>query len=266
MDNFDPLWETDIIGMYLQNQEFDSLGFDDTLSSYYDYDSSSPDGCASSMTSKNIVSERKRRQKLNERLFALRAVVPNITKMDKASIIKDAISYIKELHEQERRIKSDISDLEHRRSKNGNNNSCSMMDYDQELPFVQIKSKKKRTDHRKQQQQQHYDSNGCYRSSVIDDLEVRVSYVGERTIVVSLTCSKREGTMVKLCEMFESLKLKIITAHITAFAGRLLKTVFLESRHIRRADDCLVSLSSLHVVSSTPVVAETTSDSTRLGV
>lgn len=47
-------------------------------------------------------------------------------------------------------------------------------------------------------------------------------------MVVSLTCSKRTDTMVKLCEVFESLKLKIITANITAFSGRVLKTVFIE--------------------------------------
>lgn len=47
-------------------------------------------------------------------------------------------------------------------------------------------------------------------------------------MVVSITCSKRTDTMVKLCEVFESLKLKIITANITAVSGRLLKTVFIE--------------------------------------
>ena len=52
--------------------------------------------------------------------------------------------------------------------------------------------------------------------------------MGEKTVVVSLTCSKRTDTMVKLCEVFESLKLKIITANITAFSGRLVKTVFVE--------------------------------------
>jgi hypothetical protein len=56
-----------------------SWGLDEAFSGYYD--SSSPDGAASSAASKNIVSERNRRRKLNERLFALRAVVPNITKV-----------------------------------------------------------------------------------------------------------------------------------------------------------------------------------------
>ena len=55
-------------------------GLDEAFSGYYD--SSSPDGAASSAASKNIVSERNRRKKLNERLFALRAVVPNISKVN----------------------------------------------------------------------------------------------------------------------------------------------------------------------------------------
>lgn len=55
-----------------------------------------------------------------------------------------------------------------------------------------------------------------------------MSSMGEKTIVVSLTCSKGTDTMVKLCDIFESLNLKIITATITAFSGRLLKTVFIE--------------------------------------
>ncbi|OMO87182.1 hypothetical protein COLO4_20756 [Corchorus olitorius] len=76
------------------------------------YDSSSPDGATSSAASKNIVSKRNRRKKLNERLFALRVVVPNIIKMDKASIIKDVIDYIQELHEQESRIQAEMMELE----------------------------------------------------------------------------------------------------------------------------------------------------------
>lgn len=211
-DEYKLYWETN---MFLQTQELDSWGLDEAFSGYYD--SSSPDGAASSgVSSKNIVSERNRRKKLNERLFALRAVVPNISKMDKASIIKDAIEYIKHLHEQEKIIQAEIMELESGMPNNINPN----YDFDQELPVL-LRSKKKRTD-------QLYDS-VTSRNFPIEVLELRVTYMGENTMVVSLTCNKRADTMVKLCEVFESLKLKIITANITSFSGRLLKTVFIEA-------------------------------------
>lgn len=56
------------------------MAWDESISGCYYDGSSSPDGATSS-SSKNIESERNRRKKLNERLFALRSIVPKISKV-----------------------------------------------------------------------------------------------------------------------------------------------------------------------------------------
>ncbi|XP_074368607.1 transcription factor bHLH35-like [Apium graveolens] len=221
---YDLYWETN---RYYQNEELDSLVFDETLSAYYD--SSSPDGPQlSSVAPKNIISERNRRKKLTDKIHALRAVVPNITKLDKASTIKDAIRYIQELQEQERSIEAEIAELESMASEK---NNCFHEFYqaaaDMMIPLT-VSKKKKRTH---QQQQLFSNISGCSRSlpSPAQVIEVKVSYVGRKTAVVSITCSKERDTIIKLCEAFESLKLKVLTANITSFSGTLSKTVFVEA-------------------------------------
>ena len=91
--------------------------------------------------------------------------------MDKASIIKDAIDYIQELHEQEKMIQAEISDLETGNSKK----SPPGYEFDQESPASVSKSKKKRTQH-------CYDSAGS-RVSPIEVLEVRCHFLAIQTKV-----------------------------------------------------------------------------------
>ncbi|KAL3622303.1 hypothetical protein CASFOL_033714 [Castilleja foliolosa] len=55
----------------------------------------------------HVEAERQRREKLNHRFYALRSVVPNVSRMDKASLLSDAVSYINEL-------RSKVEDLETR--------------------------------------------------------------------------------------------------------------------------------------------------------
>ncbi|XP_030540200.2 transcription factor MYC2-like [Rhodamnia argentea] len=47
--------------------------------------------------SSHVKAERQRRDKMNQRLYVLRSIVPNVSRMDKASLLADAVDYIKEL-------------------------------------------------------------------------------------------------------------------------------------------------------------------------
>ncbi|KAI3994974.1 hypothetical protein MKX01_019788 [Papaver californicum] len=62
--------------------------------------------------STNLSAERKRRVQMKQNLYALRTLVPNITKMDKASIIWDAVSYVQDLQKEAKRLKTEIAALE----------------------------------------------------------------------------------------------------------------------------------------------------------
>ncbi|KAI3665606.1 hypothetical protein L6452_44235 [Arctium lappa] len=66
--------------------------------------------------SKNLMAERRRRKRLNDRLSMLRSIVPRISKMDRTSILGDTIEYMKDLLEKIHDFKdqdmgSDLSSL-----------------------------------------------------------------------------------------------------------------------------------------------------------
>ncbi|XP_016502819.2 transcription factor FER-LIKE IRON DEFICIENCY-INDUCED TRANSCRIPTION FACTOR-like [Nicotiana tabacum] len=75
----------------------------------------------SARTDRTLVSERKRRGRMKEKLYALRSLVPNITKLDKASVIGDAILYVQGLQTEAEKLKIEVAGLES--SLNGMNDN-----------------------------------------------------------------------------------------------------------------------------------------------
>ncbi|EPS64228.1 hypothetical protein M569_10553, partial [Genlisea aurea] len=76
--------------------------------------------------SKNLMAERRRRKRLNDRLAMLRSVVPKISKMDRTSILGDTIEYMKELmqkiQELQQQTETTTSDCHLRPSKSSKPN------------------------------------------------------------------------------------------------------------------------------------------------
>ncbi|EOA27472.1 hypothetical protein CARUB_v10023610mg [Capsella rubella] len=55
----------------------------------------------------HVLAERKRRQKLNERLIALSALLPGLKKTDKATVLEDAIKHLKQLQEKVKKLEEE---------------------------------------------------------------------------------------------------------------------------------------------------------------
>ncbi|KAL0308214.1 UNVERIFIED_CONTAM: Transcription factor [Sesamum angustifolium] len=69
--------------------------------------------------SKNLMAERRRRKRLNDRLSMLRSIVPKISKMDRTSILGDTIDYMRELLEKIHKLREEGIDEHQRRQPYG---------------------------------------------------------------------------------------------------------------------------------------------------
>ncbi|KAL5064143.1 hypothetical protein RYX36_025880 [Vicia faba] len=58
----------------------------------------------------HVIAERKRRQKLNQKLITLSSILPGLKKMDKATILEDAITHLKQLKERVKSLEEQVAD------------------------------------------------------------------------------------------------------------------------------------------------------------
>uniref|UniRef100_A0A0C9RYP8 TSA: Wollemia nobilis Ref_Wollemi_Transcript_2821_3032 transcribed RNA sequence n=1 Tax=Wollemia nobilis TaxID=56998 RepID=A0A0C9RYP8_9CONI len=64
------------------------------------------------LTVNHVLAERRRREKLNEKFIILRTLVPFVTKMDKASILGDAIEYLKQMRRRVQELEARSKQME----------------------------------------------------------------------------------------------------------------------------------------------------------
>ncbi|KAL6006158.1 hypothetical protein ACLOJK_040204 [Asimina triloba] len=148
---------------------------------------------------KNLYSERNRRKRLSQQLLALRALVPNITKMDKRSVLVDALAYVKGIQEESARIESELK--ERQPSPPQERNPSSNLP-----PKRNLASKKARA----------------------QILEIDAERMEDRRFVVKITCKGGPGVGGEVLRVMESLGFEITYVALEQLRPlHMLTTVFI---------------------------------------
>ncbi|KAI3779382.1 hypothetical protein L2E82_09098 [Cichorium intybus] len=167
--------------------------------------------------SKNLVTERNRRKRIKDGLYTLRALVPKISKMDKASIVGDAVDYIKELEKNVKELQHELKELEEQ--------DCKVYDGEMEV------CKPKRA--YDEISTQIFSKANNRVSNVVDlktEVQVEVHQIGARDFLLKLICNHKPDGLMKILETIDSLGLQVIDINVTTCNGRVLNILNLEAK------------------------------------
>ncbi|CAI0405418.1 unnamed protein product [Linum tenue] len=155
----------------------------------------------------HILAERKRREKLSQRFIALSSIVPGLKKMDKASVLGDAIKYVKHLQEK-------IKQLEEQTKKRTVESVVLVKRY--HLPADDDSNSSSNDD---DDSKSNVEKAGCCSDSTLPEIEARAS---ERDVMIRIHCEKQPGVLAKVLTEVESLHLSIVNSSVMPFGNSTL--------------------------------------------
>ncbi|KAG5089720.1 hypothetical protein AAZX31_01G184700 [Glycine max] len=169
------------------------------LSENQNFEAESPKGHRSykspSHVRDHIIAERKRREKLSQSLIALAALIPGLKKMDKASVLGDAIKYVKELQERMRMLEEE--------DKNRDVESVVMV-------------KKQRLSCCDDGSASHEDEENSER---LPRVEARVL---EKDVLLRIHCQKQKGLLLNILVEIQNLHLFVVNSSVLPFGDSVL--------------------------------------------
>ncbi|KAK8647582.1 hypothetical protein V6N13_121313 [Hibiscus sabdariffa] len=173
--------------------------------------------------SKNLFTERNRRKKLNEQLLKLRALVPNISKMDRTAILTDAVEYIGDLQEEKKKLENELMEIEEENCQRSNS----------ELRSARL-------------DKLHKDSMSAVKPNQVSsgltgmvkmEVHVEVNQISKREFLIKLYYEHKRGGFAKLMEGIDSLGLQVIDANVTTFNEKVLSIFEVEGEFVKSGAD-----------------------------
>ncbi|KAK7400451.1 hypothetical protein VNO78_11659 [Psophocarpus tetragonolobus] len=148
--------------------------------------------------SKNLETERRRREKLSARLLMLRSLVPIITNMNKATIVEDAITYIKRLQDKVQSLSQELHEMEATSEETA------------------------------EPKKQEFDTAEEMKKFGIQE-EVQMAKIDGNKLWIKVIIEKKSGRFKKLMEAMDNFGIELIdTTNVTTIKGAYLITSFMQ--------------------------------------
>ncbi|KAG4993311.1 hypothetical protein AAZX31_11G042700 [Glycine max] len=138
----------------------------------------------------HIIAERKRREKLSQSLIALAALIPGLKKMDRASVLGNAIKYVKELQERLRMLEEENK--------------------------VMVNKAKLSCEDDIDGSASREDEEGSER---LPRVEARVS---EKDVLLRIHCQKQKGLLLKILVEIQKFHLFVVSSSVLPFGDSIL--------------------------------------------
>ncbi|XP_057449668.1 transcription factor bHLH18-like [Lotus japonicus] len=143
----------------------------------------------------HIIAERKRREKISQQFIALSALIPGLKKMDKASVLGDAIQHVKQLQEQVKLLEEQSQRKSSESVVYVEKSKSSVVDDDVSLSDTSSNS----------------DNSNNFS---LPEVEARVS---ENKVLIRIHCEKQEGVLMNILKEIHNLNLSVINCSTLLF-------------------------------------------------
>ncbi|KAI3831841.1 hypothetical protein MKX03_022213 [Papaver bracteatum] len=186
---------------------------------------------------KNLVSERNRRKRLSQQLLDLRTLVPNITKMDKRSVLVDAISYLRNMQEETKMIEKELKEknLLQKHQPRMINNAIMEGDEDEDDHDLSDDTRARAS------------VSGTASKPKPQIIEIDIEKMEEKRFIVKITCNGAKGVAGDIFRVMETLGFEISYAALDQTKSQqVLSTVFIkvkkqENMTEEKLKDCIIS-------------------------